>query len=146
MQLVGQTCERCQQRISSIAEGDFCNACGRPIHFHCLPRHDPIARGCCQQCGIIEIENDEIIDRRLEALHFSEAERQRQLNMRQSHGTDFGRKQSYQREVRITGAILLGCGLLGIVVTVVASGGAFVVVPIGALVSGIAMLLRGANE
>jgi hypothetical protein len=35
-QLVGQNCVHCQYVIDSIYEGQFCGACGNPIHNKCL--------------------------------------------------------------------------------------------------------------
>jgi len=141
MQLVGQICGRCQKKISSIAEGDFCNACGQPVHFACSPSNQSITPGRCPQCGV-EMGDDDVVDQRLADLYVSEAERQRQLTMREVEGPDFGRKRSYNRELKYSAAILLGGGLLGIVLSVVATEGHYVLVPIGALASGLVMLIR----
>lgn len=51
-QLVGSVCVLCQQRISSVVDGDFCQRCGFPVHFKCVkPDSQPDTTDVCTVCG-----------------------------------------------------------------------------------------------
>jgi hypothetical protein len=49
-QIVGLSCAICRQAIGSILEGEFCPACGGPVHQACR-RPQATAEGTCQTCG-----------------------------------------------------------------------------------------------
>jgi hypothetical protein len=49
-QLVGLPCSVCEQGIDSILEGDFCPACGGPVHRVCQ-RRQTAAQSLCPECG-----------------------------------------------------------------------------------------------
>jgi hypothetical protein len=48
-QLVGSSCAKCRERISSIVEGRFCQECGNPIHNACNSM--PSRKEDCTTCG-----------------------------------------------------------------------------------------------
>ena len=70
-QLDGRTCVRCRCKVSSIAEGEYCTACGNPVHFSCLDKTDePVELGHCERCGGDpgSVISDKVLDaRKLEA-------------------------------------------------------------------------------
>jgi len=49
MQLVGQKCVLCGERISSIVEGRFCSACDASVHDKCAA--PSMEGGRCSTCG-----------------------------------------------------------------------------------------------
>lgn len=51
-QLVGETCVLCNKRIGSIIEGEFCAACGTPIHHQCVQAASERRNATgCSRCG-----------------------------------------------------------------------------------------------
>jgi hypothetical protein len=49
-QLVGLKCSVCQQRISSILEGSFCDQCGSPLHDQCRKAEATTGEKSCPVC------------------------------------------------------------------------------------------------
>src|SRR5881396_75506 len=50
-QLIGLNCASCWKGIGSIADAEFCPACGNPVHRKCLERFEPPPVGRCPTCG-----------------------------------------------------------------------------------------------
>lgn len=51
-QLVGKKCAVCDERISSVLEGEFCNACSNPVHLKCKKTTDSaLSPQTCLTCG-----------------------------------------------------------------------------------------------
>jgi hypothetical protein len=50
-QLVGQMCALCRKRIDSVAEGEFCTACGSPVHHGCVGAGTNQGEQTCSRCG-----------------------------------------------------------------------------------------------
>lgn len=52
MQLVGQSCVHCQQRIPTDIDGRFCPRCGSAVHLECEARVvAALTQGSCRKCG-----------------------------------------------------------------------------------------------
>jgi hypothetical protein len=51
-QLVGLSCVVCAERIGSVIDGQFCSACGCPVHATCAkPNPDAAREAKCPNCG-----------------------------------------------------------------------------------------------
>jgi hypothetical protein len=50
-QLVGELCVICRNRIGSIVDGLFCQACGCPVHTKCAQPQTERVESRCPQCG-----------------------------------------------------------------------------------------------
>lgn len=52
MQLVGQTCVHCRERVTREPDARFCPRCGSAVHNACSQRAlTALASGCCRACG-----------------------------------------------------------------------------------------------
>ena len=79
LQLVGQTCILCRQKIESVTEGTFCAHCAAPVHIRCR-RMDVLELGICPDCSAplasaatIEVQRKQeaaAIERELRNYHF----------------------------------------------------------------------------
>jgi hypothetical protein len=126
MQLVGEACIHCRERISRESDGFFCRRCGCPVHSRCAAESlQATPEGGCRACGAPRAI--------LEQLKEAEARRDRDADARQ------------QLQTVMTGVALLGAGLA---VTICCSGyllavrGEFLVAS-GALVGGVGFIVAG---
>ncbi|MHC4938506.1 MAG: hypothetical protein ACYTHK_06020 [Planctomycetota bacterium] len=130
MQVVGQPCALCRQRISSILDGRFCPSCGSPVHNACA-----ISGGAgverCAVCGV--------------ALHLAAEYRQR---AREEEGEQVAAIRQHHLFWGI-GSILVGLLLLGLGVATVLDSIAAVdegrssILWWGAILVGLGMLVKG---
>lgn len=52
MQLVGQTCVHCRERVTREGDARFCPKCDRAVHLACSKRAlSASPSGCCRACG-----------------------------------------------------------------------------------------------
>jgi hypothetical protein len=50
-QLIGLKCAACQKAVVSVLDGEFCEACGNPIHKRCIGAADRPSAHRCERCG-----------------------------------------------------------------------------------------------
>ena len=52
MQLVGQTCAHCRERVARESDARFCPHCGLAVHYACSQRAlAALVSGSCRACG-----------------------------------------------------------------------------------------------
>jgi len=119
-QIVGQECVRCAKVIESIAEGDFCPACARPVHACCMPLEKSQLKGYCESCSNA-LDDEEAVQRRFEMLRGIGVERayQDRLRIRESDTVKKAKSKSQLESLLAVGrlmaiilfAIAVGLGL-----------------------------------
>ena len=144
-QLVGRTCARCQRRISSITEAEFCHACGLPVHYWCrIPAELP-SPAHCERCGA-KIGDSETVRQRLSALHRNVEQRRQQVELRDMYGHDYGKRSREGRGQVVLGAMLIIAGVIAAAGSWALSGGATVVVFLGLMLTGLILVVKGSSS
>ena len=131
-QLVNQTCALCSQRISSVLEGEFCAACGHPVHRPC--KRPGSSAGACPSCGA-DISDPAAMEKRLRQLTAAARERQRQHELRERRRSS---ADTVNRDVVIAASVFS----IGVLLTVATyaqalwGGGGMYVIAYGAIIGG----------
>ena len=127
MQLVGQACVHCQQRIPSELDGQFCSYCGSAAHFECLRQAPRTPVGSvCFGCGAPRA----VLETRAQA-------------------AEAARKETESTErlttvaIVVAGSTLLVGGVGATIASLVLSGGTLVCIASGAIFAGLGLIIGG---
>ncbi len=124
MQLVGQSCVHCQQRISRDLDGGFCQHCGCATHSVCQQRAVATpSEGACPACAVPRA----ILEERAEA----EETRIRESQSREG------------LHLALMGFAVLVGGLLSTICCTAAAGAGQLVIASGAILGGVSMIVAG---
>jgi len=126
MQLVGQLCIHCQQRIPSELDGVFCSLCGAPAHTECVQKAILTPpEGGCRVCGAPRAV--------VKALRSAVREQERVA------------ESTAQLHMAMVGVLLVITGVLfSLLYSVfVASGASRFVAPTGVILAGIGLIIAG---
>jgi hypothetical protein len=132
LQLVGQKCLICQQKLESILEGRFCEQCGCPIHNTCSERpREQRAPDSCEQCGT---------PRQIAVEHRAQWEK-----THARHDTEV-RVSLGLRNIGLGLVWILGGTLASLFCTALTIGGGRYVVATGAVFVGLAQIIFGIRQ